>query len=392
MHPPRRPNRIWRTVTLTLAASLLTLVLPIGPAAANLHQELQEKQRELESTQEAKRAAQGELADRENRLRATQAEVRQAETALSELEEEIVTIDVQLSGVEAALSETEQRVTEIEDRADTLRGRLAARVRTAYMDGTVDFLAVLFKSSSFGDFLSRWEFLVRITEHDAELLREARATEQEWQARRATLLAERDAARQLRADRAAKAADLVACQADAAARARLAGEIEELRRKLAEFDAQTEASVAEIAALQRRAARQAGQLAFRAPLERYFVTDDYGPRIHPILGTQNMHTGVDMAANHGEPVYAAEDGTVVLSNWYGGYGKAVVIDHGSSKGRLFATLYAHNSELLVTAGQQVRRGELIARVGSTGMSTGPHVHFEVRVDGAPVNPWDWLPS
>jgi murein DD-endopeptidase MepM/ murein hydrolase activator NlpD len=108
--------------------------------------------------------------------------------------------------------------------------------------------------------------------------------------------------------------------------------------------------------------------------------------VHPIYGDVRVHTGVDFAADEGTPILAAGDGVVVMASEYGGYGNATIIDHGGG----LATLYGHQSAILVSEGQSVRRGQVIGRVGCTGACTGPHLHFEVRVNGTPVNPVPYL--
>ena len=116
------------------------------------------------------------------------------------------------------------------------------------------------------------------------------------------------------------------------------------------------------------------------------TSSPFGWRIHPILGYRRFHAGLDFAASYGSTIRAADSGTVIFAGWYGGYGKAVIISH--SKG--ITTLYGHTSELYVSEGQSVQKGQAIAAVGSTGFSTGPHLHFEVRRDGTPVDPANYL--
>jgi murein DD-endopeptidase MepM/ murein hydrolase activator NlpD len=116
------------------------------------------------------------------------------------------------------------------------------------------------------------------------------------------------------------------------------------------------------------------------------VTSPFGWRIHPVLGTSRFHAGLDLGAEEGTPIVAADSGTVILSEWYGGYGNAIIIDHGNN----ITTLYGHCSQLYVPVGQTVQKGQLIAAVGSTGLSTGPHLHFEVRVQGEPTDPVAYL--
>ena len=122
------------------------------------------------------------------------------------------------------------------------------------------------------------------------------------------------------------------------------------------------------------------------PLGSRRVTSLYGWRVHPIFGTSRYHSGIDIAANYGEPIWAAAGGTVIHSGWLGGYGKTIIIDHGGG----LTTLYAHNSKLSLGVGATVKRGQTIALAGSTGYSTGPHLHFEVRKFGEPVNPYNYF--
>ncbi|MEH1911579.1 MAG: peptidoglycan DD-metalloendopeptidase family protein [Nostoc sp.] len=116
------------------------------------------------------------------------------------------------------------------------------------------------------------------------------------------------------------------------------------------------------------------------------TSSPFGWRMHPILGYRRFHAGLDFAASYGSTIRAADSGIVIFAGWYGGYGRAVIIDHGKG----ITTLYGHTSELYVTEGEAVERGQAIAAVGSTGLSTGPHLHFEVRRDGTPVNPANYL--
>ncbi|MFN2504854.1 MAG: peptidoglycan DD-metalloendopeptidase family protein [Acidimicrobiales bacterium] len=116
------------------------------------------------------------------------------------------------------------------------------------------------------------------------------------------------------------------------------------------------------------------------------VTSGFGYRVHPIYGDARLHTGVDLGASSGTPIRAAGSGVVVTAEWYGGYGNATIIDHGNG----LATLYGHQSSIGVSAGQRVSQGEVIGRVGCTGSCTGPHLHFEVREDGTPVNPMGYI--
>ncbi len=125
---------------------------------------------------------------------------------------------------------------------------------------------------------------------------------------------------------------------------------------------------------------------FLWPTNSTYITSPFGYRWHPILGGYRFHSGIDIAGDYGDPIYAAASGVVIMARYYDGYGYTVIIDHGSG----ISTLYAHCSRILVRVGQSVLAGQEIAEIGSTGRSTGPHLHFEVRIDGKPVNPLHFL--
>ena len=129
---------------------------------------------------------------------------------------------------------------------------------------------------------------------------------------------------------------------------------------------------------------------FILPVSGARISSPYGSRIHPIFHTKIFHTGIDYAVPHGTPIKASYAGIVIYSGWYGGYGKVVILDHGSCTGAPTTTLYAHMSKQNVSVGDNVTRGQIIGYVGSTGYSTGPHVHFEVRINGKHVNPNKYL--
>lgn len=125
-----------------------------------------------------------------------------------------------------------------------------------------------------------------------------------------------------------------------------------------------------------------GEVPSLMPVSARALTSGFGMRQHPIFGTLRVHSGVDLAASFGSPIVATSDGVVNTASWAGGYGLLVALDHGKG----LQTRYGHMSRLNVVAGQQVRKGDVIGYVGSTGASTGPHLHYEIRIDGQPVNP------
>ncbi len=179
-------------------------------------------------------------------------------------------------------------------------------------------------------------------------------------------------------------------EAQAQEQSTLVVRLQQDRKALEEAEARLEQDSKSLTALiqQRIAASQqvalgSGQMAFPAAGR---ITSSFGWRVHPILGSRRFHSGIDFGASQGTPIRAADAGRVLFAGWYGGYGRAVIINHGNG----VTTLYGHASRVYVSEGDTVQRGQVIAAVGSTGLSTGPHLHFEVRRDGSPVNPAAYL--
>jgi murein DD-endopeptidase MepM/ murein hydrolase activator NlpD len=143
---------------------------------------------------------------------------------------------------------------------------------------------------------------------------------------------------------------------------------------------------ADIAAFSSPIPQRAISVPSRMPLEGAQLTSNYGMRTHPVLGGRRKHTGIDLAAPTGTPIYAPADGVIGRADWYSSYGLYISINHGAS----METRYAHLSRLAVAAGDNIKKGDLIGYVGSTGRSTGPHLHYEVRVDGLAVNPIPYM--
>ncbi len=234
---------------------------------------------------------------------------------------------------------------------------------------------------------SRGYVLRQIIRTDRELLDQVRADQQAVAKAKARMDALVSQIAGLEGDLKSQAIELADAQAE---KRELLKDISRERalyeRQLAELEAESQAIARRLRALMERGA---GRARADKPWTGRFIrpvngrlTSGFGMRVHPIFRVRKMHTGIDISAPTGTPILAADSGVVVEAGYIRGYGYTVIIDHGGG----VATLYAHCSALLVRVGQEVRQGQTIARVGSTGYSTGPHLHFEVRINGEPVNP------
>jgi murein DD-endopeptidase MepM/ murein hydrolase activator NlpD len=273
---------------------------------------------------------------------------------------------------------------------------LEQRVRAAYVNETPDVLSFVVSASSFSEIVDSYEYLSRIGKQDQRIAREVKAAkeraaaEREATARTRRLAEATVAVISARTAAAREVRDRLASQRDtlAAAEQLKASALTDARETREEYLHEVEALAAQSAALAATIrSSAAGSTGTGAPSASGFIWPVNGFVVSGFgMRWGRMHEGIDIAASSGTPIWAAAAGTVIHAGWLGGYGNLVVVDHGNG----LATAYAHASAILVSVGQHVGQGETIALVGTTGNSTGPHLHFEVRVNGVAVDPLLYL--
>ena len=288
------------------------------------------------------------------------------------------------------MAESQRRLQEAETRLALQRRRFGRRITASYQEGPVTYLDVVLGSRNLSDFLDRQYYVGKVMGQDAELLRGLREAQQAVLQQRQILVDKRKRLAAAHQDNLQRVAQ-VAYQAS---------EREKLLEALKRDRALQEQELQELedtsndvqqSLEQELARRQANPGSYRnlpkwsGGLSRPAngpITSRFGYRYHPILGYRRLHAGVDIGAGYGSSVYAASEGEVFFASWRGGYGKCIIVLHGGG----MSTLYGHLSQISVSAGQRVQRGQRIGAVGSTGLSSGPHLHFEVRRNGVPVSP------
>lgn len=359
---------------------------------------LEQLRKQLEAAQQQYRAFQNRTKELGQQITNNRAKQSATKESINDLNRQIVVTEERLREVEQQLADAELAVQHAEEdlaeaikeleRREELRNR---RVRAIYELGSVSYLEVLFNSKSFADFLSRYDQLQHIIKGDVSLLKDAQAQREEVEERKEQLEWKREQVALLKREVEVMRQALLDKKSEQEVQLASLQQIEhQLTEDLAKMDEtlkETDRLINELTKKYQEAIRRTGSIVLRYPLEKQVpISSPFGNRYHPILKQYKLHTGTDFAASHGARVVAAESGTVILAGWNGGFGNCVIIAHGNN----IVTLYAHLSKIHVSQGQQVERGQLIGLVGSTGLSTGPHLHFEVRVNNQPKNPMDYI--
>lgn len=329
------------------------------------------------------------------------AELRVTRQKAHAVKQDIVTVDTKLENVKSRLTRTRDRLSEERHNQAKAASRLVranrelastreqvrARLRFIYMQGRGSGFSVVAGTARAGDLASRGAVENAIERKDRELFNhyielqheagDAKRSKDEAVKEIAILAKEEQTeTRELADVRQEKGEVLDGLRTE---QTELIQEIRQFDADEAEIAAQIEAYARMHSSSGRRGPAFTGR--FIRPVDAP-ITSGFGMRFHPILHITRMHTGIDFGAPIGTPIHAAADGDVIATTFMNGYGHVVIIDHGSG----ISTVYAHTSRVFVTAGEHVRRGQEIAAVGNSGLSTGPHLHFEVRINGRPVNP------
>lgn len=386
----------------------LVVLLAVGlviPAGAQSASDLDEVQAEIESLSaqinnaraESRRvgedlaAAQARLGEVENTLVTAEANVHAKQDQITAQEARVVELEDQLRAIELQLLETRQA---IDDTSQTL----ALQAVEMYMNAAMPVGTMVLGFDSMSELAVGWTYADGVAGRSEDLLDAFEFLRAEEDRQRLALADSRSEAEtillELDAERAVLEEELARVESlRAAAQSELAqvqSLLTTIRNDIAAAEQHKEGLEEEAARIEAeiRAAQQSGGQApgvLRMPVNGW-ISSYYGWRVHPIFGTRRMHTGVDLAAIAGTPIYAAEAGTVIIAGVRGGYGNAVVIDHGGG----LATLYAHQSRLTVSVGENVAAGERIGFVGCTGYCTGDHLHFEVHINGKHTDPMAYL--
>ncbi|WP_276840409.1 M23 family metallopeptidase [Anaerovibrio lipolyticus] len=349
--------------------------------ADDLEEQLQDLQEKAAQQQEITNEAQARVENLSEKLRVLQEEV---DAATSEYND----VKGRLDKVQSDIYDNTELLNKTEKELKAKNKKLAKRVRDIYINGQISYVDVLFGAKDFSDFLTRMDILKRIIKHDYDLIMKVKA--------------DREIVMNTKAKLEKDKADVELLVADAEIKQKNMLDKKQAQQVLldkAEYDRDvSQQAYEEIMAASQEITRMiqrsqmvggsyvaSGSGAMIWPLNGP-ITSEFGWRTHPIFGTQRYHSGLDIGGDYGLPIVAAASGTVIHSGWISGYGYTVIIDHGGG----ITTLYGHNESLLVGEGESVSQGQTIAMCGSTGNSTGPHCHFEVRENGEPVSPYSYL--
>jgi len=421
----RRRNRFQRSgiVFVALAIGLLAGVLPSGGSAAyakpdDPRGDYNRIQAELKKTGAALEGATQRAADAVARYQAAVTALPAAEDRVAAAKGTVTAATVQASTAARKAAEAAQAHDAAEavvrtktEAVTAARDRLSAFAVAAYTGSAVAEFNMLLEVRSPEEMVQRVGYLQQITEHEQAAIGQARAARlaarsaanEAELARRVAAdaeqaardrLAEAQAAQQEAADAQADLVKLVAERqaASAVADSERDAVLRQYRDQQEESDRISARLRAWEAARQNRGPVLQPGARLLTPVRNAWKSSDFGMRYDPYYHVWQLHAGVDLAADGGTPIYAAADGVVSYASWAGGYGNYTCIRHGRYRGETMSTCYGHQSRILVSDGQRVRQGQLIGRVGTTGASTGNHLHFEVRLDGRPVNPLPYLPG
>ena len=363
---------------LVVAAFILSIIMPAAFAVT---------QKQLDDADAKTKQAQKELQKAQEAKKAALAQYNAIDKQISDTEDEIGRIETQIEQTKEDITLKQEELKAAEEEFKQYEAVFMVRARAMYENSEIDYLEILFGAD---DFLSKIEMISQLMDYDNGILEKLNETKEKIAAAKEELenilVRQEENAASLEARKGSLNETLAQKQAM----------LDEMTKDVEKYKAlydEAERAEQELIRQNRSAFSYSanpvkytgGRFMWPVPASSR-ITSQYGYRIHPVYKTKKFHSGIDIGAPYGVDILAAADGTVTLATTNGGYGKCVIINHGSG----ITTLYGHNSTLLVSVGNKVTKGQVIAKAGSTGVSTGPHLHFEVRVNGSTTDPMQYL--
>lgn len=370
----------WVALIAFLAVSVIT-IFPFGVRAETAQERLNKAQKQQAEIQQ-------KLNSNKAKKNAEQKNKNAIDSEVSVIQAEIDRLDAQIEEINDRIEQKDAELAAAHEKSSIQYESYKNRVKLIVEKGPITYLEVILNSSSLEDFFTRMDVVEQIAAYDKTLLDELKAIEAQIETLKKEIEEERANVMAIMEQSLAKKRELAAKQAASQKilddLARNEKEITQELKKAIEAENQARSEIARL--VSGDGSRYVGGKFIWPSRNSYTITSPYSMRVHPTLGVYKQHTGIDIGASYGTDVLAAASGTVIISGWNNAWGNYIVINHGGG----VTTLYAHNSSLLVSKGQSVYTGQVIAKVGSTGYSTGPHIHFEVQVNGSPVNPMSYL--
>lgn len=364
-----------RTITYTLAIALLLSLLTLTVSFATAQDDLEQINKQLNTTQ--KKLSEGRKVEKD-----LYSQIKNLDKQILVAEKEIQELQGNIGRTQDQVSLAEENLKVVEKEMNSQNDNLNQRLRVMYKNGDIGLIEILLGSENLSDFMTNLDMVQKIYDNDVKLLEQIETQYQKIEAQRQQLKMLQEQLVAEKQEEADKQKTLEVSRGDASyLKAQVAQDNQALEKQIDELNKEADDLIKEIQKLQGNQSYTGGDFTWPSPGYTR-ITSPFGYRIHPILKVKKMHTGIDIAVPSGKKIVAANSGTVIMSGWYGGYGNVVMVDHGGG----IVTLYAHNSKLVVSKGDVVTKGQQVSYSGSTGQSTGPHLHFEVRVNGKYVNP------
>ncbi len=333
--------------------------------------------------------ASGQLEDIQNELSDNLKQVQKLDERIATSQQELDELNAKIAEMQKNAEEVESNLKEVQEKYDRQKELLDNSLIAIYESSDTKYLDVILSSKSISEFLSNYFLVTELASYEMDLLNEMQAKKEEIETSKKKLDENKKQLADIKTNQT-KTAKVLENTKSVRENfiAKLSDEEKEIQTKIDEYNTRFNEINAEILALAMQGIDTkyiGGELAW--PVPGYTrISSKYGMRTHPITGVYKLHTGVDISAPMGANFIAANDGIVTKASYNSAYGNMVIIDHGGG----VSTLYAHGSEILVQVGQVVKRGDAVLKVGSTGYSTGPHAHFEVRLNGVVTDPMPYI--